>query len=614
MDQALRRIWDMLPVPAGGDPPPAQLWSADPGNGQPHVPWISTDYLGNLYVYGNLVSGPGGTPGWVNVKTYGATGDGATDDTAAIQAALNAAPAGQVVYAPAGTYAISSPIVVPTGVTLQGPSRTMGIPTGSYGIGSLPVQGAILKPSAGFSGGQVIFLASNASTQYGNQAIRRVTVDGNNLPGNTVHGIQADAVAGVTLEEVTVVTVGGDGLHAAPVSATSFHPPDFWEVKSCKFSHCGGHGVFLSGLADSWFLDCESTGNGTSGTGNGWDIINGGNTRFVACKGENNGSGYGFNFHPLAGFGGFLWFTACSTSGNGLDGFRTTGGGVGCTITLTGHQSDANDGNSGTYAGINITSFPGTVIIASYSCDANGTATAPAYGLSVDHSGYVSLRGGCVQAVTAPFNIGAGNTYLNIDPAVVTATGAGTITPAGGLPQAGDLAQAATGALAETVPRWGVTTAASALNSGTIYLRSIALPAGAVVTNINMVTGSTVKAGGQHGWYVLTDSTRHVVAVTADQTDAASVWGTASTTYTLPVETPYTVPATALYYVGVMVAVSAGTVPSFAAATAAAIGVAGPSPALCGISGTAQTTPPALGSQVASLTPNGGYNFYAYIT
>lgn len=45
----------------------------------------------------------------VSVKSYGAVGDGSTDDTAAIQAAVNA---NKSVFFPAGTYKISAPIVL----------------------------------------------------------------------------------------------------------------------------------------------------------------------------------------------------------------------------------------------------------------------------------------------------------------------------------------------------------------------------------------------------------------------------------------------------------------------------------------------------------------------
>jgi hypothetical protein len=57
-----------------------------------------------------------------NVKTYGATGDGITDDTGAIQQALNEAggAAGRaVVVLPRGSYKISA-ITIPTGVTVRG--------------------------------------------------------------------------------------------------------------------------------------------------------------------------------------------------------------------------------------------------------------------------------------------------------------------------------------------------------------------------------------------------------------------------------------------------------------------------------------------------------------
>jgi hypothetical protein len=64
-----------------------------------------------------------GVPGWVsavvNVMAYGAKGNGTTDDTTAIQNAVNAVSGG-VVFVPPGTYPISKTITVPWNNTLIG--------------------------------------------------------------------------------------------------------------------------------------------------------------------------------------------------------------------------------------------------------------------------------------------------------------------------------------------------------------------------------------------------------------------------------------------------------------------------------------------------------------
>ena len=60
-----------------------------------------------------------------NVKAFGATGDGATNDRTAIVAAQNAAAAagGATVYFPAGEYKITASIPMLPGITYQGPMR-----------------------------------------------------------------------------------------------------------------------------------------------------------------------------------------------------------------------------------------------------------------------------------------------------------------------------------------------------------------------------------------------------------------------------------------------------------------------------------------------------------
>jgi hypothetical protein len=76
-----------------------------------------------------------GVPGGIPARTavcanvvsgYGARGDGVADDSGAIQRAIDACPIGQVVFVPAGTYRLNSPLTLTKGVVLRGagPSAT----------------------------------------------------------------------------------------------------------------------------------------------------------------------------------------------------------------------------------------------------------------------------------------------------------------------------------------------------------------------------------------------------------------------------------------------------------------------------------------------------------
>jgi hypothetical protein len=84
----------------------------------------------------SILTGGAGAVAEINARDYGALGDGVTDDTAAIQASLDAAEkAGPVCLLPAGHYRINGSLLVPAGVTFRGASE--GVPHSEHPIGTV---------------------------------------------------------------------------------------------------------------------------------------------------------------------------------------------------------------------------------------------------------------------------------------------------------------------------------------------------------------------------------------------------------------------------------------------------------------------------------------------
>ncbi len=79
----------------------------------------------------------------INVQSYGAKGDGSTDDTTAIQNALNAVPSsGATVVLPAGTYMISSTLTIDkdgTILTGVGAGSIIRVASGALGIDAIKI-------------------------------------------------------------------------------------------------------------------------------------------------------------------------------------------------------------------------------------------------------------------------------------------------------------------------------------------------------------------------------------------------------------------------------------------------------------------------------------------
>ena len=83
----------------------------------------------------------------VNVKDFGAKGDGITDDTASIQAAIDSKyPKGGVVYIPSGKYKVSSTIVLPQNIYIVGDGAGYN---NLYSSTDFKLYGSILELAAG---------------------------------------------------------------------------------------------------------------------------------------------------------------------------------------------------------------------------------------------------------------------------------------------------------------------------------------------------------------------------------------------------------------------------------------------------------------------------------
>lgn len=120
------------------------------------------------------------------------------------------------------------------------------------------------------------------------------------------------------------------------------------------------------------------------------------------------------------------------------------------------------------------------------------------------------------------------------------------------------------GYLAESIPRNlcpEVNT--TLLTTGQLWLQAIFLYAGMVVTNISFWSATTALGTGTHQLFGLYDSSRNLLASSADVTSAA--WA-ANSEKKLAMTAAYTVPSTGLYYCGVSVA--ATTMPTFKGGTA----------------------------------------------
>jgi len=352
----------------------------------------------------------GGGIGWHNVQNnpYGAVGDGITDDTAAIQAAIDAAGYGGVVYFPPGVYRISYPLDLPRGVTLRGSHSNLMV-----GPGMVADQWpCYLQAAPTFTSGAMINIVGDDDGDHpainGEQRIENLMLDGSQVPTGTLDGIFAKGnVQNVVMRDVCIRQMPNNGIITASNTADEW--PYSWRLHSVMVDNCHANGIVFERNTDLTLEDCQVIGCWATG----FKLSNSANTIATHCRAEWNGN---YGFHITGGWGnwpgsGAATLTGCSTDRNGWDGVRVDASGNGAFLIqgLMTRRDGRNGGpGGGGYAGLRL-SNTAPVVVNGVTCyvgtDDGGTAgTSPQYGISVVNAKDVLIDNAFLHAATEGYH------------------------------------------------------------------------------------------------------------------------------------------------------------------------------------------------------------------
>lgn len=255
--------------------------------------------------------------GFINVRDYGAVGDGTNDDATAIQAAIDAAStgvggiSGGRVFFPTGNYLIKSTISLPAYVKLEGENYS--------GISDVYSVSNATTITAGSSFVGTSMFDTTASSQYWGIEINGFRMVGNGLVENIIvlDGTKDARLYNITMRESTKSAVwlinGGAGIGLE----TRMYNVNAVECNTAPTADY--RGVFHVEHSDCFIHNCRARGNGNSaytysGMLCGFYFSNGGNfvsdsyadfnedgwvidaygNQFVNCRADLN-AGHGWN-------------------------------------------------------------------------------------------------------------------------------------------------------------------------------------------------------------------------------------------------------------------------------------------------------------------------------
>lgn len=374
---------------------------------------------------------------WINaVNEYGADPTGTADSTTAINNALGAAVAGQVVYLPQGTYLVSAPIVIPAGVVLRGPFPV----SPASGFSSADLYGAVLKATAGWTNGTisssnnpgVVYVNGNGTT-INRPGIENLWVDLRLAPATT-HGVSVwGGCAHATLRNfgvmgpATSATSSGTGNLLVIAPDTSANQWTGGSIDSVALQNAVGHGVWFHGTTTQLTNVHASAYNNSTGSLAGIYLDSAVNCRLTMCRSDQSGDfGFVVDSGPSGPSpGSSVTLAACGTSGNNQGGLKvinsSTGGNttarlpvtvIGCSFDSDGAQGGVNpvSGAGVLVQGVNVVNLIGCNVTTGGLKGSGNNHLYPEYALVTATPGIpqrIYARGGVWNCNSGPVSDGA---------------------------------------------------------------------------------------------------------------------------------------------------------------------------------------------------------------
>ncbi|MDQ1734132.1 MAG: trimeric autotransporter adhesin [Pseudonocardiales bacterium] len=317
-------------------------------DGTTHVPTSQIPDLSSTYVPLRLDVGAG-----INAKTYGAKGDGTTDDTVAIQAAFTAADAASsVAVIPPGTYLVSAQLNLPNNASLR-------------------MHGATIRATATFTGALIVVGA--LTLRWRDKFIVGGYLDCNN---HSDHAIEV--MSGYT-SDIDGVTWRNPNMHGLVVGNTgatkSTHEMRISRCKADKTIDVavvtGSIGIYATSFCyDSTFIDNVVVGpetsfqtDGSANThiaGHGYGISVSAQFPKTVFKDSGSDNIYIGCYPDTPTLYGF-WFTTASFRWTIIGG-RIYNGSIGLDNTAIGIHIDqvGSDPNTGTIIGVKVVGVDAT--------------------------------------------------------------------------------------------------------------------------------------------------------------------------------------------------------------------------------------------------------------